>query len=399
MHLNLVWILYLTLLSRTVARTPHPCYYDVDKLASDSVIPCYPSTFSSHYSCCHVGDKCLEENACHNVELGVTYLYGCTDPSFKDSHCPQKCKLDTDKSHWVGLVFCNGTNELPSDEWVCHHPDNCAGIEECDEKVWDEDIEIWRGAGCDNLKHDEEYVAFDWGSTLSDIAALPSSSRLASYWSANSDRTNPSAGTLTLIPPMVRTTSESESTVTASPGYSASTTPSSTLRHISTTITTDSTPATSTTSPSPTTPVPARGKTATIGLGVGIGVGVPVLLGLAGLTCFYIRRQRKNSQAALVIPSVDYPPEKGAVTDIYAHNVGTPGPGYAHKAELDGTPIVETCGSPTPSELPGSIVSDTPCQSPFVSPEIVQREFERKERMSARVEGEGEGPGAQELPG
>ncbi|KAF1846570.1 uncharacterized protein K460DRAFT_126303 [Cucurbitaria berberidis CBS 394.84] len=380
MHLNLISAFYLvTLLPVTLSRTPHPCYYDANKPASDDLIPCYPSTLSSHYSCCRVGDKCLEQNACFDSDTQVTYQYGCTDASFQDPHCPQKCHLDTEESHWVGLVFCNGTRGLPKDKWLCHHPSNCAGKGGCDERAWDEGIERMWKTGCEDLKRGDEYVAFEASFTLSDIAALPSSSRLASYWSVNAERTKP----------LVTSTTASAHTTTASSGLSSSATASSTLTSTPT--------ATSTPSAAPTAPASTRRRAATIGLGVGIGFGVPVLLGLAGLTLFYIRRQHKKHEAVLATLANEYPPEKGAAADSYAHNAEA-GPGYAHTAELDSTPIVESCGSPTPSELPGSSVAATPYQSPIGSPEMVQGELNRKERMSVCVE-EGRNAGVQEVPG
>jgi hypothetical protein len=99
--------------------TPQLCYSDIDKLAPDYIAPCWTSNKTPHYSCCKAGNKCLKHNACYDGETGVTYQYGCTDPTFKDEHCPQKCNLDRDISRWVGLVYCDGQNGMPDKTWVC----------------------------------------------------------------------------------------------------------------------------------------------------------------------------------------------------------------------------------------------------------------------------------------
>ncbi|CAO2654925.1 Nn.00g116580.m01.CDS01 [Neocucurbitaria sp. VM-36] len=191
----------------------------------------------------------------------------------------------------------------------------------------------------------EEYVAFEASSTLSDIATLP--------W------------------------------------YKPVVLASSSLSSFTATLTTYTTTPITTPTPSsaPTATTQGGRRAIAIGLGVGLGCGILILLGLVS----YIRRQRKKHEGAHTPLSNGYPSGKGAVTDSV-------GPGYVYKAELDGTPVIDSCGSPAISELMGSTVIETPCQSPLGSPEMAQREIKREERMSACVE-EHRGTGAQELPG
>lgn len=347
-----------------LARTPQPCYYDIDTLASDDLLPCYGSTISQHYSCCRAGDKCLENNACYDVDTGVTYLYGCTDPTFRDPHCSSKCNLDTRKSHWVGLVFCNGTEGLPNNQWMCNHPENCGDKNGCAERNWDDSIERPPEVGCEDLYHNESYVAFEASSTLSDIAALPYPSRTASWWSEHADRYQTTGTTSSIVSVIDTTTTSSDDIRTSSATATLSRSGMATVA------------STSTINPSETTDPAAlatSGKKAVgVSIGIGIGLGIPVLLGLAGLTLFYVRRQNKKHKAALSAAVASHPPEK---SDAAAF--------YGHKCELNGTPVCELPGSPQPSELQGSTVQGTPQQSPFVSPETIHEEFGRTERLSA----------------
>ena len=72
---SLLALIYLSwILPSTIrARTPHPCYYQKDQIASDNWMPCYSSTFAKQYSCCRAGDKCLDGSACYSMGTGVTY--------------------------------------------------------------------------------------------------------------------------------------------------------------------------------------------------------------------------------------------------------------------------------------------------------------------------------------
>ncbi|KAH7061996.1 hypothetical protein BKA63DRAFT_587804 [Paraphoma chrysanthemicola] len=135
--------LILTVLSRLIhALTPHPCYYAANSLATDDLLPCYGSTFSSQYSCCRHGDKCLEHGACYDEDT----------------------------------------------KWICNHPDNCKTGTGCHRLNWSNSIETLPKTDCEDIGHDEAHVAIYTTRTLSDTAALPSPSRTSSWWSANADR-------------------------------------------------------------------------------------------------------------------------------------------------------------------------------------------------------------------
>lgn len=43
------------------------CYYEINNVSSDNVIPCGNAAFAN-YTCCQVGDFCLEANTCYNTD-------------------------------------------------------------------------------------------------------------------------------------------------------------------------------------------------------------------------------------------------------------------------------------------------------------------------------------------
>ncbi|KAH7089196.1 hypothetical protein FB567DRAFT_627698 [Paraphoma chrysanthemicola] len=341
-HASFSLFLILTVLSYLDhALTPHPCYYSTDSMATDDLLPCYASTFSSHYSCCRHGDKCLEHGACYDEDTKVTYQYGCTDPSFKDIHCPQKCNLDVKKSRWVGLVFCNGTNGMPADQWICNHPDNCKTGTGCHRLKWRNSIETLPNTYCEDIRHDEAHVAIYTTQTLSDTAALPSPSRTSSWWSANADRPKTVAAlTMASSTPLSNKTSD--------------------VLH-------------------------ARNKK--LALGLGVGLGIPIILLATFLILFYIRKYRKHTNTATPAEPTQptFPPDgKNAM------------PALGYKAEVDGSSVLEGFMSPPPpSEMEGSSVTGTP----FVSPVTVHEEFESVQRGSGMKEERGTKGGRHEMAG
>jgi hypothetical protein len=138
--------------------------------------------------------------------------------------------------------------------------------------------------------------------------------------------------------------------------------------------------------PSPTNSHPANytssDKTSTtIGLAVGLGVGIPLLIGIAALVFFCVRRQRKKKTNAnattepteLMLPESGYPVEKKGVTAS-----------YGFKAELDGTPNIN---SPGPSEMQDTSVMGSPYGSPLVSPATINEGFKGSDEISKHYGG------------
>lgn len=102
---------------------PQVCYTGKNKLAPSYLMPCLtdPVDDGNVYGCCVVGDYCLANQACFSPVKGMIYHKGCTKKDYDDGHCPLKCHADQTKSDWVGLIFCNGTNNTPKDTWVSNY--------------------------------------------------------------------------------------------------------------------------------------------------------------------------------------------------------------------------------------------------------------------------------------
>lgn len=83
-------------------------------------------------------------------------------------------------------------------EQICHHPANCNNCNSG--KPWDPQIQKFPSTTCGDLKHVDEYVAFQETSTLSDIVPLPVATDIPRYFSENADRwqaTNTESSTAT----------------------------------------------------------------------------------------------------------------------------------------------------------------------------------------------------------
>lgn len=65
------------------------CYYGPNLEADPAMIPCGNDYFG-HVACCQANDTCLETSACWHAEYAVTYVAGCTDPSYDAIICPDK---------------------------------------------------------------------------------------------------------------------------------------------------------------------------------------------------------------------------------------------------------------------------------------------------------------------
>ncbi|OLN81072.1 hypothetical protein CCHL11_09395 [Colletotrichum chlorophyti] len=112
--------------SLVAANQYEQCYFDAGYVGPRSLLPCLSKneTETGVSWCCMAGHNCVN-NACYDAKSGMTYQYGCNDPTYKDPHCPIKGGLDRAKSPWVGLVQCSTTNEGQLKYWACNHPDTC----------------------------------------------------------------------------------------------------------------------------------------------------------------------------------------------------------------------------------------------------------------------------------
>ncbi|KAI2469458.1 hypothetical protein F4781DRAFT_442645 [Annulohypoxylon bovei var. microspora] len=86
------------------------CYYAVNTKAKTDYIPCGNVAAGVDWPCCVAGDICLGSAACYHRHFDITYLAGCTDPSYKDSTCPFKSQFGGQQ--WVGLENCKYDTDL-----------------------------------------------------------------------------------------------------------------------------------------------------------------------------------------------------------------------------------------------------------------------------------------------
>lgn len=95
------------------------CYYGEGQVSDPRYIACGNAQLSGVQHCCFEGSYCLSSYACYDTPTGVTYLAGCTDPTFLDEQCAQKPGYTGQQ--WVAMARCSGEN---ISKWTgcAHHP-------------------------------------------------------------------------------------------------------------------------------------------------------------------------------------------------------------------------------------------------------------------------------------
>ncbi|OTB04025.1 hypothetical protein M426DRAFT_11906 [Hypoxylon sp. CI-4A] len=269
------------------------CYYTINGESDDDYIPCGNVATGSNWHCCVAGDICLASKACFHRRFQITYLAGCTDPSYSSANCPHKGELG-DKQ-WVGLDRC----EPDTDQWAA-----------CTE---DDDVPGSKPPGPCSCDPGYSNAVLSDSPVLSNIASLPSSAGGEISWFEGK---RPDMGhrtiTQTLTPTMSFTSTSTlpESLPTTGlpltvPSMTSSSSPTSTTPASTTSAPT--TPAPSTSSPINASPiVPAANEpnqstshptgtnlsvAAQAGVGVGAGVGA-LLIGCLIYLAILLRRRR-----------------------------------------------------------------------------------------------------------
>ena len=160
--------LAIALLSRVhIISAQQNCYYGPGAgfRGPRELVAC--NTTSTISACCLLGDTCLSGNACYNYATNNLYQYGCTDITYEDEACPQKCGWDPAKSPWNALEYCNDMQDL-SNTWVCHAPESCG----CEWNSSDA-LQILPSRGCGAMGS-EARVGLYAPSTLLPYVSLPS---------------------------------------------------------------------------------------------------------------------------------------------------------------------------------------------------------------------------------
>ncbi|KAM0330132.1 hypothetical protein ACHAQA_004305 [Verticillium albo-atrum] len=247
------------------------CFFAPGQESIDSMLPCGNDAFG-RVSCCQQGDMCLTSNACYNQQFGVTYLAGCSDPTYDHRSCPDKGAFDS--TPWVGLTYCNGTSE----QWVaCEQSGRQNALTEADD--------CW-------CPQTDRTVAFTASSVLENVAELPSTPGGEVVWQRG------------FLPSFAE---EETPTSTAAPSQTQPTTRSSTASSstaISTNAPVETSPAPSAT---PETTDSSLSQQARIGIGIGVGVGSALLLGLLALLFFSRRKRQRRELEAAASAKGDHP--------------------------------------------------------------------------------------------
>lgn len=322
--------LSLPVLQASANLTEQRCYHAPGQLADPEIIPCIQGSDDAPavLHCCKRGSHCLEEASCWDPGTGVTYQYGCTDPKYEGDNCPAKCGLDTEKSNWVGMVYCASMGG-----WICHHPDHC-GSEDCSNDRWDPLLDRPAPVLCKELKYDDN-VAAAAGSPLQSIMLLPQNENqvnrlISSYDKAYTQSTSPSTysedATVTKLQATARTGPH----------------PSRANTDLSNIVTTDSTALpTITNALFPPTNQDSSDQNRTRTLAIGLGAGIPIFLALVGTLIFILIKRRRKSDPFSLDRYLPAPAPTGPTT--FAENKIS---GYAGRGGLD--------GSARPAELGGA---------------------------------------------
>ncbi|KAK7940874.1 uncharacterized protein PG986_013261 [Apiospora aurea] len=211
------------------------CYFDRGQIANRHFIPCGNAVVNGPQACCYEGDFCLSSNTCWDNTTIVTYVAGCTDPSFSSSKCIQKNGYPDQQ--WVAMARCDGPDV---DIWsgCAKHP-NVTTIQK-------EDCDCTASAPL--IRNPNGKTSFD------NIASLPQTIM-------GSISFNPTA-----LPTRGAGNASSSTSGTASSTAGSSGDSSSGLSH-----------------------------GAQIGIGVGVGVGGALLLAVIAFMVYRLRRQKKSA--------------------------------------------------------------------------------------------------------
>ncbi|EXJ82156.1 hypothetical protein A1O1_08225 [Capronia coronata CBS 617.96] len=298
------------------------CYYANGEEAPSRFIPCGNEALG-HKACCESLDMCLSSNACYNGQYGVTYLAGCTDPSYEDSRCPDKG--DFADQPWAGLVYCNGT----SNEWVaCEDSGSTVSVPE---PCW--------------CPSSSRTVAFTDSSQLTNIMSLPNTPGASVTWRDVLAYESEHSLTLTSSP---TTTSDSSSVTTLLPPVSARTTNSS-VTSTDSSSSESSASKTASASATPESPTESSGLRTGQKIGVGLGAagGMIAMLLLGWLVARRLRRGNDKRRQTPPMVDLTRPQSDGPQMDADLRSPAWSG----HKSELPADDSTTTSPSPAYQEF------------------------------------------------
>lgn len=288
------------------------CYFGPGQVSDRNFIPCGNAELSGPQSCCYVGDYCLAQTACWDNTTVVTYLAGCTDPTYSSSVCTNK--FNYPDQQYVAIARCEG-NDI--DIWSgCSHHTNWTSIQK--------EPDCKCNASEPLIRNPRKQ------STLDLVGSLPATPRGTISFTA------------TAIPTGLNTASLSSSSPTSTPSPTS-------------TDTADS---------SSSSGVLSAGQKA--GIGVGVSCGAILIFALVFLA-FRIRRRRQKTGG-------EHTNEPGQMEQVHVARSPPPNSGIEHKdemspswtgnkpelhadpsykSELSADPVSPPPQPPSPKELPG----------------------------------------------
>ncbi|KAI0388615.1 hypothetical protein F5Y17DRAFT_452162 [Xylariaceae sp. FL0594] len=286
------------------------CYSAAGELLDESFIPCGNVAYG-HQTCCGAGDNCLADNACfgyHGTGYGsqLTYMAGCTDPTFQDESCPNKLYNQS----WVGLTLCDHSGGI----WApCSQKGNPTTLQP--------------GSPCTCTDASKTAAAFTDATVLENIASLPQSTGdHISFFEGHTPTGTPTDGS------PATTGAMTTGTTGTMPGSSGTTTgPTSTSGMPSN----SPTPPTNGTDPGDSRGSSGLNTGAKVGIGVGVGVGVLLLLGV--IAAFMYRRRMNRNSPRRDSSEDDDDEESKEVGGVPSSRV--PGAGDSPVVEADGRPV------------------------------------------------------------
>ncbi|KAK4448725.1 hypothetical protein QBC34DRAFT_438847 [Podospora aff. communis PSN243] len=249
------------------------CYWAQGAKASPAIIPCGNDAFG-HATCCEQGDWCLGSNACYNAEFGVTYLFGCSDPDYRDPSCPDKSVFPGGYP-WLGLVYCNGTSR----QWAA-----------CPQKKKPTLVTSPDPCYCPETSPP---IAFTEDSRIPATASLPAKAGGTISWA-------PEFSPTTVTMPTAAATRTGSGSTNFTP---TATSDASTATGIS------ATPTASSAAPSETPRESGLSSGASIGIGVGIAIGALLLIALLAFFIWRFLKKRKTGQPPELSQNEPQPPK------------------------------------------------------------------------------------------
>ncbi|RYP49582.1 hypothetical protein DL768_004703 [Monosporascus sp. mg162] len=300
------------------------CYSAPGEELDGSFIPCGNDAFG-HQTCCGAGDNCLSNHACfgiHGEGYGsyLTYMAGCTDPDYEDQSCPDK--EDIGERHEAEMRYVGrGSGRMNTDlfldqPWIALTLCDDSGGEWAPCSQEGDPTTLQPGSYCSCTDASETTVAFNAGTSLTNIASLPestgesiqffaghfptspeSSPETTSAQAPSSDGDTPATSVQTgsAIPSPGTTLTQTTGLTTSSRGAIPTQTGSTTSSLGDTGAGDSSTP-----SPSGTGTAPSDGGSGSGGLstgaiiGIGVGAGVGGLLIILAVMAFFVRRKRRR---------------------------------------------------------------------------------------------------------